>query len=903
MLNTTISHYRVTEKIGAGGMGEVYRATDERLDRDVAIKVLPGEVANDEARLARFEREAKLLASLNHQNIATLHGLEEHEGQGFLVMELAEGTDLAHRIALRPVPIDEALDYARQIAEGLEAAHEKGIIHRDLKPANIMLSSVGGIKILDFGLAKAFEPPGSDPSTPESIADSPTLTAAVTGTGVLLGTAAYMSPEQARGKAVDKRADVWAFGCVLFEMLTGKKAFQGNDASQVMAAILRDDPEWSELPPGTPDHVRRLLARCLVKNPRDRLHDIADARIELSSRPVDDEIRTETIASAQVRRGLGTWLPWSMAAVSMAVTIAAVLGLQQTPPPGSAAKVFVGLSPAEWLGSNGPNKTPTMFWRLSRTAFALSPDGRFLVFSGGDASGSRLYLRDLEGLAASPMAGTEDGTGPFFSPDGHWIGFWADGKLKKVPIDGGPPIPICDVARCPEGASWGPDDTIVFGQNGIQLVSAYGGEPEEIVEGPLRHPQLLPDGDTLLFTDRKTGRHKEATIYAQSLTTGEKKALIENAADACYAPTGHLVFARLGVLMAAPFDARGLTVTGPAAVIVDSVRQAVNSAATSANTFEAQFAFSASGLLVYAPGGVWPDPQDSLVWVDHDGKVEPLEMPHGHRWTPRVSPDGTRVVYWDSGFLRDQVWIHDIARNTQTRVTVDGGSDCWPLWTPDGATISLNHPFGELIYSIAADGSGPAELLAPSASVMGIPLSWSPDGQVLAYAAYTDGISDIWMLPRSGDPWPFIASGSYDAAAAFSPDGAWLAYQSQGEVFVTPYPGPGPKIQVSANGGYSPAWSPNGQGLFYRRSPTEGESGNTAVWAVEITTKPELRLGKPRKLFDWPGRMSPGRGYDVAPDGQRFLMVKAGPRQEEPVTQLHVTFNWFEELNRLAPPN
>ncbi len=506
LIGRTLGHYHVVEKIGAGGMGEVFLANDDRLDRGVAIKVLPEAVAQDADRLARFEREAKLLASLSHQNIATLYGLEEDEGQRFLVMELAEGQTLAGRIALRPISIDEALDYACQVAQGLEAAHKHGIIHRDLKPANVMLSSEGGIKILDFGLAKAFEPPGSDPSSPESMAESPTLTAAMTRTGVLLGTAAYMSPEQARGKQADKRADVWAFGCVLYEMLTGHKAFQGDDSSQTMAAILRDDPDWSALPAATPDAIRRLLNRCLTKDPRDRLHDIADARIELVNLPIEDNVGGLAEASPRIRRGLPTWLLWGLVAVLAPLAVAGVIGLSRTEPPRAVKNVLVGVEPASWLGIDKGGLRNERD-RLSRAEMALSPDGLFLVFSAGEDDYSRLYLRGMDEISASPIAGTEGGMGPFFSPDGEWIGFWANGSLKKVRTNGGPPMSVCATPSRPCGASWGPNGTIVVGQmqGPVLKVSADGGKPEEMTslaegESSHRHPQLLADGDTLLFT-------------------------------------------------------------------------------------------------------------------------------------------------------------------------------------------------------------------------------------------------------------------------------------------------------------------------------------------------------------------------------------------------------------------
>jgi len=909
LIGRTLGHYRIVEKIGEGGMGVVYRAHDERLDRDVAVKVLPETVAQDVERLARFEREAKVLASLNHSHIATLHGLEEEDGHRFLVMELVEGENLAGVLVRGPIPFDEALPIALQISEGLEAAHEHGIVHRDLKPANVMVDPDGQVKVLDFGLAKAFDPQASTPSSPESIAESPTITADMTRAGTLLGTAAYMSPEQARGKPVDKRADVWAFACVLWEMLTGTRAFVGTTSTETLAAIIKDEPDWGGLPAETPTPVRRLLRRCLTKDPRDRLHDIADARIELQSLSVDDQTLHEAAVVTPIRTGWRSWLPWGLAAVFAAFAIAILVGTLRTPSPGTVTKMLVEIEPAERLGCGWSSEKGS----LSRTAMAVSPDGRTLVFSAGDDTGSRLYVRALNEIQGTPIAGTEGGVGPFFSPDGKWVGFWAGGVLKKVRTDGSPPVPVCD-ARVPFGASWGPDGAIVFGQRrgGVLRVSADGGVPEEITalaEGELshRHPQLLPNGNSVLFTvrGRSSGAWDETTIVAQSLKTGERKILVENGADPRYASTGHLVFTRLGALMAAPFDPKRLEVTGGAVVVLESVRQGVNAGASDIDTFSGQFSFSSSGTLVHVPGGVWSDPQRSLVWVDRDGQEEPLSAPTGPFYLPRLSPDGTRVAVYRSGFEDDNIWVYDISRGTLTRLTFEESTEVWPLWTPDSAriTFSLDKSGSSGIYWIPADGSGTAERLITLDRA--IPASWSPDGQVLASLHYTEaGRYDIWMLQPEGEPQPFFESAFSEGYPIFSPDGRWLAYVSplsgRFEIYLTPYPGPGPKVQISTDGGYSPAWAPSGRELFYR-GPRDSE-GMRSMWAVDITTEPNFSAGKPRKLFTGVHRgTDPLRNYDVAPDGQTFLMIKDDRESEEPVTQLHVTLNWFEELKRLVP--
>jgi len=913
MIGTTLGHYRITAKIGEGGMGVVYRAHDERLDRDVAIKVLPEAVAEDPQRLARFEREAKLLASLSHQNVATLYGLEVHEGQRFLVMELAEGETLAERIEKGPIPVDDALEFARQIAEGLEAAHEQGVIHRDLKPANVMVSPEGKVKVLDFGLAKAWHHNESD----ADLTHSPTLTGQMTAAGVLLGTAAYMSPEQARGKTVDKRADIWAFGVVLYEMIAGTRAFAGDTTSDILATIIKDDPDWDALPVGTPIPIRRLLRRCLTKDPRDRLHDIADARIELQFLSIDGNQLDEAAASVPSRAAWRTWLPWVFAILFAALAVAFLAAFLRSPPPGTVTKLLVGVEPAEWLGSSGSeNRWKQEYRRLSRTAIALSPDGRYLVYSAGNDDGSRLYLREMSEAQATPITGSEGGVGPFFSPDAEWIGFWADDALKKVRVDGGPPMVVCAAPRVIRGASWGPGNDIFFGQSsgGVLRVSAGGGKPQEITflgegERAHYHPQILDDGETLLFTIIGMGGWDDTRIVAQRLNAGERKVLVKNGADPRYSPTGHLVFARLGSLVAAPFDQKRLEVTGGAGVVLESIRQGVNAANSAGNTYSGQFTFSASGSLVHVPGGVWPDDQFSLLWVDRAGRAEPLRIPPATYIGPRLSPDGGRLVVWAGGFEPDCIWVYDIARGTLSRLTFEETNDHWPLWTPDGSRITFGSESVESgrqsIVSVRADGSGATEILLTHDSEFLDPASWSPDGQVLAFLQESEaGDRDIWMLPREGEPWPFIESPFSDGWPAFSPDGRWLAYASdqsgRDEVFVTPYPGPGPKIQVSSGGGNSPAWAPNGQELFFQTS--RDSDGLRSMIVVDVSTQPTFSAGVAREVFRLDHeRTVPIRNYDVTLDGQTFVMLRDDPRPGEPVTQMHVTLNWFEELKRLAP--
>jgi serine/threonine-protein kinase len=913
----TVSHFILLEHLGSGGMGVVYRAHDRRLDREVAIKVLPEEVAQDEDRLARFEREAKLLASLNHQNIATLHGLEEHRGQRFLVMELVEGETLAGRIEKGPLPFDDALDIAFQITEGLEAAHGRGVIHRDLKPANVMVDSDGGVKVLDFGLAKAFDPEDSGPQSPESLAESPTLTAGLTRGDVLLGTAAYMSPEQARGRPVDKRADIWAFGCVLYEMLTGSRAFAGATATEILAAIIKEEPDWENLPAETSAPVRRLLRRCLTKDPRDRFHDIADVRIELQSLATDDAETFETLPSVQTRDGWRARLPWSLIAIFAVVAGALILGALRKPPSGAVTIMLLGLEPAERLGSF--YGTGIEILGLHGRSFDISTDGRVLVFLARDDTGSRLYRRALDEARATPIPGTEDAHSLFISPDAEWIGFWADGSIKKVRTEGGPTMSVCDARLPPWGASWGPNDTIVFGQHngGILQVPGDGGEPKEITElagGETGHwhPRFLPDKETLLFTTRKkAGDWEDTAIVAQSIISGKRTTLVENGADARYAPTGHLVYVRLGTLVAVPFDLKRLEVTGSAVVVQDSVRQTVNAGPYALDTYGGLYTLSDSGTLVLVTGGVWADERTSIVWVDRKGRAEPVSFPPGIYSAPRFSPDGTRVAVQSSGFDDgNDIWVYEISRGTLTRLTIEESRESLPAWTPDGARITFasDRSGDESIYWAQADGSGAAELVLAREGCRVSPAAWSSDGRNLVFLQSCEvGSGGIWAMPLGGEPQPFIESPHHETWPTFSPDGRWLAYGSgqevlgRYEVFVTPFPGPGPRIQISTDGGREPAWARDGRELFFR-GPSSGD-GMGSMWAVDITTEPELSVGRPRELFRdeyQPNFML--RAYDVSPDGQMFVMQKHHPRSEEPVTHLNVTLNWFEELKRLAPP-
>jgi serine/threonine-protein kinase len=663
--------YKILEEIGRGGMGVVYKAEDIGLGRRVAIKVLPDIFAGDPERLARFEREAKLLASLNHPNIAAIHGLEGHEGKGFLVLELVEGQTLAERLHKGPLPVEEALEVCRQIAEGLEAAHEKGIIHRDLKPGNVKTTPEGKVKILDFGLAKAFH--GQESTS--GLAHSPTITNQMTQPGIVLGTAAYMSPEQAKGKAVDKRADIWAFGCVLYECLTGKRAFQGDTITETLAATLKNDPDWGALPADMPASIRILLRRCLQKDPGLRLRDIGDAWLE-----IDAPVAYLPEALAAPRRFSLLWL----AACAAVMLIAGILidraftrYFQSAPSP-SVVTSTVKIEPGHCLA--GMRNAEEM-QRPSRTALAISSDGKYVVYSTieenpGPQAKPRLFLRRMDQSEAKPITGTEGGINPFLSPDNRWVGFWADGKLKKIPVEGSVATALCDAPQI-YGANWGGDNSIVFSDNisaGLSRVSAEGGKPETLTkpdpkreEWSHRLPSWLPNGKAVLFTVMRHGWDSQPWLALLRLDTREWRVLLKDAADARYVPTGHLAFLSQGTLMAVRFDLARLEIIGQPVALVENLMQAF-SASSNYNTGAGQFGISDAGSLIYAAGGIVPDSKNSLVWVDQRGIEQPVIVLQLPFFAPRLSPDGQRIAYVTAG-REWQVRVYDLVRGTNSRLT------------------------------------------------------------------------------------------------------------------------------------------------------------------------------------------------------------------------------------------
>jgi serine/threonine protein kinase/Tol biopolymer transport system component len=729
--------YKVLSLLGAGGMGEVYEAHDTKLGRKVAIKVLPASFVNDPERLSRFQREARMLAALNHPNIATIHGLEESGGVHYLVMELVLGETLAERITRGALPIDEALKIGGQIAEALEAAHEKGVIHRDLKPANVKVTPEGRVKVLDFGLAKAFAGDGG-----EDLSLGPTLTAVGTEEGRILGTPAYMSPEQARGKPVDKRTDIWAFGCLLYELLTGRPIFRGETLSDTLAAVLGQEPDWRALPAETPAKARDLLRRCLQRDARRRLHDIADARIEIEE-TLTAPATVVPIASTTGRApGWQHRIPWAIGFVIGAVLVSTVVwSFKGTPPTVQqpVARLVITLPPGQQLA--GVDDAP---------AVAVSPDGTHLAYAAQQGGNQQLYLRSLDGLEAKPIPGTEGAINPFFSPDGQWLGFVVGGELKKVSINGGAALTL-EHAEIPRGPSWNSRGTIAFASAGtsvLQQVSDSGGALQPLThleEGEIAHrwPEFLPDGKEVLFAaGTSISNWTNARVAVQSVGTGIRRNLLQGGTQPRYAPSGHLVYAQGGRLMAVPFDPQRLAITGTAVPVVEGVQQ-------SADYGDAQYSFSATGLLVYVPAVHQPT-QCTLVWVNRNGAEQPVAAPPRLYRNPALSPDGLRVAVQIG--LESQVWLYDFSRETLTPFTFGGNGNATPVWTPDGkriAFLSYKEVKPNLFWQLA-DGSGGLERLTTS-EYSQIPKSWSPDGQLLAFTQDnpTTGL-DIWVL-RLGD--------------------------------------------------------------------------------------------------------------------------------------------------------
>ena len=860
---TRLGNYEVIDGLGEGGMGEVYRARDTVLHREIALKLVHPDFCHHADSLARLRREARALAALNHPNVATLHELAEFGGSCGLVMELVGGQTLADILDRRRLKIDEALRLAAQIAAALEAAHERGVVHRDLKPANIKVTADGTVKVLDFGLAKGNEEAAE--------AAASTL---MTASGVVLGTAPYMSPEQTRGEEIDRRTDVWAFGCVLYEMLTGRLAFEGGSRTEIVVAILEREPDLSILPSHTPLSIRRLIRRCLQKDRHRRIRDIGDARLELedavtSERPSD--IATSPVAMHAPWR-LQTWLR-----ASALVLVGAAIG---------------GLAALAWsrASSRSTSANEVRFSmtlpddeRLASTelgSLAIDPDGRAVVYVSSRGATTHLMLRTLDGAAARPLQGTFGALSPFFSPDGEWVGFFADGKLKKVKISGGTPIAVCD-APDGLGGSWSSSNTIVFAAatgTALQQVPADGGSPARVTEldvsrGEFSHrwPEFLPDGDTVLFTVGTVGEWDEAEIAAQSLRTGRRTSILKGGTNPRYLASGHLTYAHDGAIWVAAFDADELTVSGSPARALDGVTTSPDGAA--------QFAVSGAGATVYHPSV----PLSSRRLVVVDGRAQtPLAAPPHAYVTPRVSPEGTKVLLGVSD-RADHVWSYDMNAGTLTQVTFEAANRS-PIWSADGQRVTFasnrNGPFNIFVAPALADG--PVERLT-TADALQLPGSWSPDGELLAYMEQHPNTGrDIWLRRRNGERIALVNSSADESAPRFSPDGRWIAYVSNesgpAHVFVRAVNGSGPARKLSTSSGSEPVWRRDGSAVYFRSD-------------AKLLVAP-VGGGAPRVVFE--GAAEPGSfdaaGYDVI-DGNRLLMITSAAAGSAP-SELRMILNW-----------
>ncbi len=895
-IGQSIGHYKVAAKLGAGGMGEVYRATDTKLGRDVALKVLPEAFAQDAQRMQRFQREAQVLAALNHPHIATIHGLEESGATRALVMELVEGPTLAERIARGPLPLDEALPIARQMAEALEYAHEHGIIHRDLKPANIKLTPEGSVKVLDFGLAKAM---ADDPASGLDVANSPTLSLAATKAGVILGTAAYMSPEQAKGKSVDRRADIWAFGVVLYEMLTGRTLYAGETMSETMAAVILKEPALDALPATVPPHLRHLLARCLRKDPKSRLRDIGDARVilEEGASAQGDAGTIPAPAAPAPARGRSAW-PWATAALLLVALAIAAWGWWRASRP-----VPQPVTRFSW--------NPHMGAALAldrQTNLAFSADGTRLAYVLVIEGQRRIHVRALDQLAPSAVAGTESASNPVFSPDGQWIAFVADGSLKKVQVSTGTSLRLGD-APDHRGIAWLPDDSIVFSPQpagGLFRIPAQGGVPQPLTtldeskrERTHRWPHALPGGRFVLFTVGTLDSpeyYDDSKIEAVEVATGQRQVVLEGASIARYLPaTGHLLYSRGGSLFAVPFDPQTLQPRGTASPVLQGVMGERTTGAV-------YFAISDNGSLAYFPGPSTGE-ERAIVRFDRQGKIETLPVTPGAYGELALSAANQQMALAASGPRVSDIWTYDLRRNTLNRLTFGPGVNVSPLWTPDGRRVVFLENVLARKYALswkAADGSGAVEKLFES-DVPVYPDSFSPDGKWLALSrsVNTQTASDVvlWSMTE-GKLQALVETPADEFCAEFSPDGRWITYQSgesgRFEVYVRPASATGGRWQVSNLGGEEPRWSPDGKEIFFRLG--------TQLMKVQVDTKDGFRAGTPERLFanfPYPGGAGSGRTYAVSPDGKYFYTLRSTLEAVSSVP-IVVVVNWAEELRALT---
>lgn len=862
-----IAHYKITTKLGEGGMGAVYRATDTKLGRDVAIKVLPDTLAGDPDRLARFTREAQVLASLNHPNIAAIYGVEDRA----LILELVEGMTLAERIAQGPIPLEDVLPIARQIAEAMEFAHERGIIHRDLKPANIKIREDATVKVLDFGLAKALAPDSASGSS--DAMNSPTLTGRATQVGVILGTAAYMAPEQAKGKSVDRRADIWAFGVVLYEMLSGKRGYQAEDVSDTLAAVLTREVDWTALPANTPARLIELLRDCLARDPKERLRDIGEARRmldQLIKRTADSSVSFVGVATPVESPARRSLLPWIIAGIAVV-----------------AALVLAMTALLLWRGSANAVRQPEA--RLQIVApgeilawIALSPDGRQLLFaaSAEKGSGFRLWLRPLDSEIAKPLAGTEGGFLGFWSADSKSIGFFSHQMLKRIDMESGAVQTLAD-APTPRGGSWNRDGTILFAPSGngpLYRIPATGGRPEQVTEqqpheASHRSPQFLPDGHHFLFW--VTGPREVTGEYLGSLDSKEHHKLFAADGSAAFLPPNHILLVREQVLYAQNFDPQKLALTGEPIAVASGV---------SADwTNFTRVSVSNTGLIAYRPDELT---RRQVTWLDRTGKSagtvgEPLSNARG----AEISPDGRTLAITNTRgeFGASDNLLMDMSRGTVTRMSAEEGGAA--RWSPDGTRIAFSAGREGVLDLYWKTVGGVDEVLFASKESKNL-TDWSPDGKYILFSSQSPATArDVWALPVDGadrKPFPVVQTAAEETNGRFSPDGEWIAYESdetgQREVFVRPFPGPGPPLRVSTGGGQAPFWRHDGKELFY--------TTQDQLMAVEVgaASKGGLNFGLPKLLFKAKGVVVPES------DGKKFLyLLQVGEEGRPAIT---VIVNW-----------
>jgi Tol biopolymer transport system component/tRNA A-37 threonylcarbamoyl transferase component Bud32 len=869
-------HYRLVEPIGEGGMGVVWKAMDTTLDRAVAIKVLPETVAADAVRLGRFEREAKLLASLNHPNIATIHGLHETDGTYFLAMELIDGEDLSKVLERGALPVDETVRIATRVAEALETAHDNGIVHRDLKPANVALAADGSVKVLDFGLAKVLEVEDTDQDRPEM---SPTVTSAATQAGMIMGTAGYMSPEQARGNAVDARADVWALGCVIFEMLTASRAYGGKTISDTLASVLRAEPEWDELPPKIPARLIRVMKRCLVKDARDRIRHAGDVRLDLAELGKDEE-DDRPVETAPPSRAL----PAALALIAVVALALAAWGWSR-PRPQIAAQATVRFEVVP-----GADAVPIDPWSVT-----VSPDGRRIAWVAEQGATKQIHLREMGSLETRVLPDTEGAGRPAFSPDGKSIAFYAGGKLKRLDLGSRAAIDLCDTV-IGAGITWGGDGFIVFTPGwitGLARVSAEGGTPEPVTrldeeDGEIGHwhPALLPDNKHVLVSRWRKGLD-DMTVGLASLETGETHDLIPRASFAAYVATGHVLFTRAGAIYAVPFDLDRLELTGDPVQIVDSVEQQWSSGSST-------WAVSANGVLAYLPGGLWSTKRE-IVRVSRDGTVELLDLEPGAYLSVDMSPDGGSLALTEFDSGETTIRIHDLARGTDTRL-LTGEVNTWPMFGPDDRefvfTTARDGPWD--IYKAAVDGTEPEVLIQGEEDQ--ISMDWSLDGR---YLIFQEGYEETRVMDledgRKITTLSNVAASANDSdqGVSLSPDSRLLAFTSwasgKKEVFLQRFPDGSRAYQVSIGGGYAPLWSGDGRELFYRR-------GDEVFVASIREAGDEVVTDRPQKLFsgDFIFQDDPNEwAYDPSTD---TLIMIANGDNETSTDRFVVLTGWLTSL-------